>query len=286
MKKIGYFFFTFLPFFASIGLQFVVMLPLMGFSMLYICFSALSSGQKLGYNNFLSQLMSIFGNQNFSMIISIVFAVSGIFIFGFWYSRQFKGNLHYPADKFQNPKMLLGLILLVPALQIASSLITGVSAFFFPGWMEFYERLMENAGLTSSPSVLVILYAVLFGPIEEELVYRGVALASAQKALPFWAANIFQALLFAVFHMNPIQGIYAFFIGLFLGYVFYRTGSIWISSLLHMLFNGFGTVSGMIEIYSPLLMLLLILAGIVGLYLFHKNTSTPDVNHSADFSDM
>lgn len=286
MKKIGYFFFTFLPFFASIGLQFVVMLPLMGFSMLYICFSALSSGQKLGYNNFLSQLMSIFGNQNFSMIISIVFAVSGIFIFGFWYSRQFKGNLQYPADKFQNPKMLLGLILLVPALQIASSLITGVSAFFFPGWMEFYERLMENAGLTSSPSVLVILYAVLFGPIEEELVYRGVALASAQKALPFWAANIFQALLFAVFHMNPIQGIYAFFIGLFLGYVFYRTGSIWISSLLHMLFNGFGTVSGMIEIYSPLLMLLLILAGIVGLYLFHKNTSMPGVNHSADFSDM
>lgn len=286
MKKIGYFFFTFLPFFASIGLQFVVMLPLMGFSMLYICFSALSSGQKLGYNNFLSQLMSIFGNQNFSMIISIVFAVSGIFIFGFWYSRQFKGNLRYPADKFQNPKMLLGLILLVPALQIASSLITGVSAFFFPGWMEFYERLMENAGLTSSPSVLVILYAVLFGPIEEELVYRGVALASAQKALPFWAANIFQALLFAVFHMNPIQGIYAFFIGLFLGYVFYRTGSIWLSSLLHMLFNGFGTVSGMIEIYSPLLMLLLILAGIVGLYLFHKNTSTPGVNHSADFSDM
>lgn len=286
MKKIGYFFFTFLPFFASIGLQFVVMLPLMGFSMLYICFSALSSGQKLGYNNFLSQLMSIFGNQNFSMIVSIVFAVSGIFIFGFWYSRQFKGNLQYPTDKFQNPKMLLGLILLVPALQIASSLITGVSAFFFPGWMEFYERLMENAGLTSSPSVLVILYAVLFGPIEEELVYRGVALASAQKALPFWAANIFQALLFAVFHMNPIQGIYAFFIGLFLGYVFYRTGSIWISSLLHMLFNGFGTVSGMIEIYSPLLMLLLILAGIVGLYLFHKNTSMPGVNHSPDFSDM
>lgn len=286
MKKIGYFFFSFLPFFASIGLQFAAMFPIIGFTMLYVCFSALASGQKLGYNDFISQLMPIVSNQNFSMIVSLVFAVSGMLIFGFWYSRQFHGNLQFPAAQFENPQILLALVLIVPGLQIASSLITGVSAFFLPGWMDFYEKLMENAGFSSSPSILLILYAVLLGPIEEELTYRGVALASAQRALPFWAANIFQALLFAVFHMNPIQGIYAFFIGLFLGYVFYRTGSIWISSLLHMLFNGFGTVSGMIEIYSPLLMLLLILAGIVGLYLFHKNTSTPGVNHSADFSDM
>ena len=287
MKKIGYFFFTFLPFFASIGLQFVVMFPLMGFSMLYVCFSGILSGQKLGYTDLVSQLMTIYSNQNFSMVVSIAFAISGILIFGTWYSCQFHGSLQFPADKFSNPKILLGLVLVVPGLQIASAVITGFSAFFLPGWMDFYEKLMETAGFSSaSPSLLLILYAVLLGPIEEELTFRGVILASAEKSFPFWAANLFQALLFAIFHLNPIQGIYAFFIGLFLGYVYHRTGSIWISSLLHMLYNGFGTISGMIEIYSPLLMLLLVLISIAGLYLFHKNTSMPGVNHSPDFSDM
>lgn len=286
MKKIGYFFYSFLPFFASIGLQFIVMLPLAGAAVFYICFSALLSGQKLGYSDFLSQLTPVFGNQNFSMTVSVLYAVSGILIFGVWYSCQFHGDLRFPSAQFNNSKMLLGLVLLVPGLQIASSLITGVSAFFLPGWMEFYEKLMETAGLTSTPSFLLILYAVLLGPIEEELTYRGVVLASAQMALPFWAANVFQALLFAVFHLNPIQGIYAFFVGLFLGYVCHRTGSIWLSSLLHILYNGFGTVSGMIEIYSPLFMLLFVMAGIAGLCLFHKNTSLSGINHSADFSDM
>lgn len=286
MKKIGYFFFSFLPFFASIGLQFAVMIPLIGFSMFYICFSALLSGQQLGYNDFLARLTPIFSNQNFSMTVSIVFAISGILIFGAWYSCQFHGSLRFPSDQFNNSKMLLGLVLLVPGLQIASSVITAFSSFFLPGWMEFYEKLMENAGFSSSPSFLLIVYAVLLGPIEEELTYRGVILASAKKALPFWAANLLQALLFAVFHLNPIQGIYAFFIGLFLGYVYQRTGSIWIPSLLHMLYNGFGTFSGMIEVYSPLPILLFILAAIAGLCLFHKNTSLPGVNHFTDFSDM
>ena len=284
MKKIGYFFFTFLPLFASIGLQFVVMFPLMGFSMLYICFSGIFSGQKLGYNDLMSQFMTICGSQNFSMLVSITFAISGILIFGTWYSCQFQGSLQFPADKFCNSKMILGLILVVPGLQIASSLITGFSALFFPGWMDFYEKLMENAGFSSSPSLLLIIYAVLIGPIEEELTFRGVILSSAQRAFPFWAANLFQALLFAVFHLNPIQGIYAFFVGLFLGYVYHRSGSIWISSLLHMLYNGFGTFLS-VYINSVFVFFLFIVMGIAGLYLFHKNSS-PDINHFTDFSDM
>ena len=47
--------------------------------------------------------------------------------------------------------------------------------------------------------------------------------------------------------MNMIQGIYAFCLGLVLGYVCNRGGSIYYSLLLHMLFNFWGTVlSGLI----------------------------------------
>ena len=159
--------------------------------------------------------------------------------------------------------------------------------------MDFYEKLMENAGFTTnSLSPLLILYAVLLGPIEEELTFRGVIFSSARKALPFWAANIFQALLFGIFHMNLIQGIYAFFIGLFLGYIAGRGGSIYFSIFLHILFNSWGTfVSSDSAIYKyPLFTLLFfilsIVSGILGFLLFYKNTIPKDVKHLPDPSDM
>ena len=175
---------------------------------------------------------------------------------------------------------------------MVSGILTNISATFFPGWMDFYEKLMENAGLTQSPSLLLTLYAVLLGPIEEELTFRGVILSSAKRALPFWAANLFQAILFGLFHMNLIQGIYAFFIGICLGYVCERGGSIWLSIFLHILFNLWGTVLSTSSLFyeSPMFIILFyalsIPLGILGLYLFHKNSSKASVNDFPYISDM
>ena len=46
MKKTGYFFFCFLPLFASIGLQFLITFPIMGFCMMGIFISNILSGTK------------------------------------------------------------------------------------------------------------------------------------------------------------------------------------------------------------------------------------------------
>ena len=281
MKKTGYFFFCFLPLFASIGLQFLITFPIMGFCMMGIFISNILSGTKFGYEELMQQLMPLVTNQDFSMFVSIAFAVSGILIFGIWYTCQFHGSMKLPAKTLTNPKILLGLIFVVPGLQLISSMITVVTASFFPGWMEFYESLMENAGFTASPSLLLVLYAVLLGPIEEEITFRGVILASAERSLPFWAANLFQALLFGIFHLNPIQGFYAFFVGIFLGYVRKRGGSVWVSSLLHILYNGFATFLS--AEMTSFMFLVLFLAG---MYLFHKNTSPESINQSLEVSDM
>ena len=53
-----------------------------------------------------------------------------------------------------------------------------------------------------------------------------------------------QAALFGLFHLNWIQGIYAFALGIVLGYVCERGGSIYYSMGLHLLFNLWGTLSG------------------------------------------
>lgn len=292
MKKVGYFFLCFVPLIASVSLQFIVAIPVMGFCIMQICFSALRSGRQMTFTELLRRFSISFSGQNTVMMISILFAVCGILLFGLWYAKQFHGSLRIPTESFSKPALVLGIICLVPGLQLLSSVLTNFFAYLFPQWMDFYVELMDNAGFTGQPSLLLILYAVILGPIEEELTFRGVILSSAKKALPFWAANFFQALLFGVFHMNFIQGIYAFFIGLFLGYLCKRGASIWLSIFLHILFNLWGTFASSITallgnpLYSILFLLFSVLLGILGLVLFYKNTSPAGVKHFPENSDM
>ena len=56
--------------------------------------------------------------------------------------------------------------------------------------------------------------------------------------MPFMAANILQAVLFGIYHMNLIQGIYAFVLGFILGYTAEYFHSIWAAVLLHAFVNG------------------------------------------------
>ena len=109
-----------------------------------------------------------------------------------------------------------------------------------PDWLDQYNQLFESSGITDL-TFLTILYSVILAPICEELIFRGVTMRCARKALPFWLANIMQAALFGLFHLNWIQGIYAFALGIVLGYVCERGGSIYYSMGLHLLFNLWGT---------------------------------------------
>lgn len=62
--------------------------------------------------------------------------------------------------------------------------------------------------------------------------------------MPFWAANVVQALLFAGMHMNPLQAVYTFLFGLVLGYFVEKAGNLSMGICLHMSFNAVGVLSG------------------------------------------
>ena len=117
-------------------------------------------------------------------------------------------------------------MVLVPGSQFFCDFLTTVVSTIVPRWLEQYKELLENAGLDDNIGPLLLLYSVLLGPICEELIFRGVTLRLARKALPFWFANLFQAVLFGIYHMNWIQGIYAFAFGILLGYICEKGGSI------------------------------------------------------------
>ncbi len=154
------------------------------------------------------------------------------------------GQLSSKPSLTFHPLQFLSIILLIPGMQFFSGYLTSAVSLLFPNWLSQYEKLMETAGLDSDIGLFMFIYAVILGPVCEELVFRGVTMRLVRRALPFWAANLMQAVLFGIFHMNWIQGIYAFVLGLVLGWICEKGGSIYFSMFFHILFNFWGTIIG------------------------------------------
>lgn len=110
------------------------------------------------------------------------------------------------------------------------------------GLEQLLPKLFENYGQTmdilGNDMWLTLLYVLLIGPVAEEFIFRGAIFDRFYLAFPFWVANILQALLFGLYHMNIIQGIYTFCLGILLGMIHQVTGTIWANILCHALFNG------------------------------------------------
>lgn len=78
----------------------------------------------------------------------------------------------------------------------------------------------------------------LLVPFAEEVAFRGAVLRSLLGSFRnHWAAIAISAVLFAVVHGNPVQMPHAFLVGLLLGWMYYRTGSILPGVVLHWVNN-------------------------------------------------
>lgn len=104
-----------------------------------------------------------------------------------------------------------------------------------PDWFTSYQQVMSQ--LDYHASVITLPYILLIGPASEELIFRGAMFDRFRLALPFWGANLLQAACFGIYHMNLIQGLYAFLLGILLGVVYQVTGSVLGSILAHVVFN-------------------------------------------------
>ena len=96
-----------------------------------------------------------------------------------------------------------------------------------------------GGGLNTVSGVLV---AVIVEPFLEEWIFRGAIL---RQLAPYGVnfAIVTQAVLFALWHGNLYQGIFAFFVGLILGYVAYNFSLKW-SYALHAISNGLAGLFG------------------------------------------
>jgi sodium transport system permease protein len=93
------------------------------------------------------------------------------------------------------------------------------------------------------PFLLNVAFIAVVVPIVEELVYRGIGYRLLLQ-LGGWAAIGVPAFAFALAH-GIVEGIPVFFvIGVALGFVRHRTGSIYPAMLMHGIFNGIQAILG------------------------------------------
>jgi len=84
---------------------------------------------------------------------------------------------------------------------------------------------------------MLIIGGGIIGPICEEIIFRGIILKEFLKTYDYRKAIFYSAIIFSVIHMVPIQIIATFFIGLALGYIYYKTRSLWLVCIIHVLNN-------------------------------------------------
>ncbi len=107
---------------------------------------------------------------------------------------------------------------------------------------KFFENLILE--LLSDHSLASILMLVVAAPIFEELLFRGIILDGLLKHYSPHKAIIWSAVMFGIVHLNPWQFLAALALGLFMGWIYYRTGSLLATMFIHFVANGTGVFLG------------------------------------------
>ena len=127
-------------------------------------------------------------------------------------------------------KVMLASIILIVGMGCWTNYLTELTG--LPDTMEeIFTKAMYNP--------LGVISIVVMAPIVEELLFRGGMQGHLLRKWknPQWAILV-SALIFGIVHGNPVQMFFASILGLVLGWVYYRTGSLLPCMLMHFINNG------------------------------------------------
>ena len=123
--------------------------------------------------------------------------------------------------------------------------------------------------------LLEMLSTAVLVPVMEEFAFRGVLLSSLRKYGAGFAI-VASAFVFSLVHLDFSNVVFAFIAGLVFGFLYVKTGNLWISILIHALNNGIAVAGSygeflfgesMAKAFEDLSLLIPIVAGLVALLL-------------------
>ena len=203
-----------------------------------------------------------------SMLIYYLLAI-GIPL-GIVYSiRMSKTNIHSFNVALENKRI-------IPYLIICSVVLLFGIASPIGGSIPMPESIKKAfLEFGSHKGIYAFILMVVVGPVMEELIFRGIILDGLLKNYAPLKSILISSLLFGIVHLNPWQFVTALIIGIFSGWVYYKTRSLLASIIIHASVNLSGFLlriildvnsfmdKSVIESYGGLTNLILIISGSV-----------------------
>lgn len=134
---------------------------------------------------------------------------------------------------------------------LALSFVSDAVTTLLPQMPEYLKSLFQE--MTGGNVVINLICVSVFAPFFEEWLCRGMVLRgllghSVKPAV----AIVVSAVFFALIHANPWQAVPAFATGLLFGYVYYKTGSLRLTMLMHCANNTLAVILGNIDAFAEM----------------------------------
>jgi len=103
-----------------------------------------------------------------------------------------------------------------------------------------FSKIQEIMMITDPLSAFFVVgVVIIIAPFIEEIIFRGFLQRILERRLrDITKAILLSALIFALIHFNPWWAIQIYIIGIFMGFVAWKTNSVWVSFFLHAFNNG------------------------------------------------
>lgn len=173
---------------------------------------------------------------NLTVIATAVSAVIAVFFYWLlWGRKRTAQDKQYFREKVLRGKNFLMISVATVGLYFLAILISNIIGIVSPDTMEAYNEMMNMA--LGGNIFMVMFTTIILAPISEECIMRGMIFRNLQKYFSIPAAIVIQAVIFGIFHMNWVQGLYVLPVGLALGFVAAKSKSVFPCIYMHMLNN-------------------------------------------------
>lgn len=212
--------------------------------------------------------------QSLNIITLTAVSVSGIALISYLLfftkkRRHFKIDFKEALSHRPSYEFSVIAVLGVFAITLVGGMVTqAITSFFETETPAHIESIMNIEHLISVDTLITFIGVVIVAPFFEELLFRKILLDGLLSKYKPLVAMAITSLFFALFHMNLTQGAYTFFLGFYLAYLYYVSGSYWLVVVVHAINNLYALlVRQLPEDVIGLIALMLFAAGCVCIYL-------------------
>lgn len=180
---------------------------------------------------------------NLTVVATAISAVLAVFFYWLILGRKkTESDKLYFKEKVLRAKNFFMVSIATVGLYFLALILENLVAVVSPDIFQSYSEMMEMS--LGGNVFLVALAVVLLAPISEECIMRGLILRNLQKYFSAPVAIVIQAVMFGIFHMNWVQGLYVIPLGLAMGFLSVKGRSIFWCIYMHMLTNFMSFVVG------------------------------------------